>query len=498
MRTGKKALLASVSKSFKHVSVFLLSILLARYLSLDDYGSYLQVMLIATTAIYFSLMGIPSSIYYFVHRVKNKKQFIKRTILMIHALAVLSSIIILFMSDYLAEVLNNSELAEVVFVFVLFILFQIPIKIFEPLMISTDNIIGFVKINLFFNIMFFFAVAIPLVFLDGMLYVYYSMIGFFVLQYLVINISILREYTRLEDNDKSSKEFEDLDDCTLINQLRYSLPIGASGAIAELSRIVDKIIVSSYFSPADLAIYARGAMEIPMLSVIINSLGNILMPKFVKSYAENDISNILVYWHRSTVLIAFVVYPMMVLMITIGDVLIPMLFTEKFNDSIIIFQIYTFTLLFRITTYDSIVRAMGQTKMLLRVTLISLVLNMILTISMIELFGIIGAPFATFLTILAVRLEMLRVIKNLLEIKFIDVFPWIKLLKILSISILSLFFVLPVLSIDMSLVFKFFAASAVYGIVYLIFARVFSLLDTDEIDSLNSIIPRKYLSVLVK
>jgi len=495
LRTGKKALLASVSKSFKHVSVFLLSILLARYLSLEDYGSYLQVMLIATTVIYFSLMGIPSSIYYFFNRVKNKKEFIKRTVYMIHALAITAVLVVLAISDYLSEVLNNPELVDVVFVYILFILFQIPIKLFEPLMISTNNIMGFVRVNLFFNILFFFAVAIPLVFLDDIIYVYYSMIVFFALQYLVVNISLAREYVRFDEKDNSDADF---DECSLITQLRYSLPIGASGAIAELSRIIDKIVVSSYFSPADLAVYARGAMEIPMLSVVINSLGNILMPKFVKSYADNDINNILIYWHRSTVLIAIVVYPLMVLMISIGDVLIPMLFTEKFNDSIIIFQIYTLSLVFRITTYDSIVRAIGQTKMLLRVTFISLVLNLALTIIMIELIGIIGAPIATFITILIVRLEMLRVIKNLLNISFIDVFPWLKLVKILLVSLCALVFVYPLMSLNLMLIVKFFVLSVVYGVAYLFCLRFFSVLDNDEINSLGSVIPQKYLMVLKK
>jgi len=495
LRTGKKALLASVSKSFKHVSVFLLSILLSRYLTLDDYGSYLQVMLIATTAIYFSLMGIPSSIYYFYQRVNNKKEFIRRTILMIHALAILSVTFIVLISDKLAVLLNNPKLTDVVFVFVLFILFQIPIKLFEPLMISTNNVMGFVKVNLFFNILFFFSVAIPLLLMDEIIYVYYSMIGFFALQYTVISISIAREYIDLSDKESIHNGSES---CSLISQLKYSLPIGASGAIAELGRIVDKLIVSNYFSPSELAIYARGAMEIPMLSVIINSLGNILMPKFVKSYKDADINNILMYWHRSTVLIAIVVYPLMVLMIVIGDILIPMLFTEKFNDSIIIFQIYTCTLIFRITTYDSIVRAIGKTNILLKITAISLLLNILLTIVMIENFGIIGAPIATFITILVVRLEMLRVIKGLLKISFLDVFPWFKLFKILLISLISILIVSPLLMIDLMLIMKFFVISIAYGVVYLICLRSFQLLDNNEIDSLNSIIPEKYLSVLRK
>lgn len=494
MRTGKKALLTSVSKSFKHVSVFLLSILLARYLTLDAYGSYLQVMLISNTAIYFSLFGVPSSIYYFMQKVSDKRKFLKRSILIIHVLGIISSVLIVIFSDNISQFFNNRDLLDVAFLCALFVLFQIPIKLFEPIMISTDNIMGFVKINLFFNILFFFVIAIPLVLYSNIVYIYYSMLGFFGLQYLVIYISITREYFKIDNN----KSFNVAEQCKLSTQLKYSLPIGASGAISELSRIVDKIIVSNYFTPAELAIYARGAMEIPMLNVVINSLGNILMPKFVSSYESNNIDDILNYWHRSTVLIAFVVYPLMVLMIAIGDILIPMLFTDKFNDSIIIFQIYTCALIFRITTYDSIIRAIGKTAVLLRVTIISLFFNIALTILFVENFGIYGVPVATLVTVFIVRIEMLRVIKNMLNISFSEVFPWSKLFKILVVSMLPLILVIPFKDIEQVYFVKFMMFSFSYGVGYLILSRMFFLLGESEINALSSILPKKYLKLLVK
>ena len=476
------------------MSVFLLSILLARYLTLDTYGSYLQVMLIANTAIYFSLFGVPSSIYFFMQKVSDKQKFLKRTIFIIHALAIVASILVVIFSENISQFFNNRDLLDIAFLCAFFVLFQIPIKLFEPIMISTDNIMGFVKINLFFNILFFFVIAIPLVLYSDVMYIYYSMLGFFGLQYLVIYISISREYFKINN----SKSVDTATDCSLSTQLKYSLPIGVSGAISEISRIVDKIIVSNYFTPAELAIYARGAMEIPMLNVVINSLGNILMPKFVSSYESNNIDDILTYWHRSTIIIAFIVYPLMVLMIAIGDILIPMLFTDKFNDSIVIFQIYTCALIFRITTYDSIIRAIGKTGVLLRITIISIFFNIVLTILFVENFGIYGVPIATLITVLVVRIEMLRVIKDMLDISFSEVFPWRKLFKILVVSTLPLVLVIPFKDIDQTYFVKFMIFSSVYGVGYLILSRMFALLGEGEIKALGSILPKKYLKLLVK
>lgn len=440
-------------------------------------------------------MGIPSSIYYFLNKVTDQTLFLKRTILSIHILALFSVFIVAINAETITGFLNNKELFDVSFVFVLFILFQIPIKVFEPIMISSKNIMGFVNVNLVFNVLFFFAVAIPIILYSEIIYTYYSMIGFFLLQYIFIYLVIYKQFSSLSS---SYDDNGNIINCSLKEQIKYSFPIGASGAISELSRTIDKIIVSGYFNPSQLAIFARGAMEIPMLNVVINSLGNIMMGSFVSSYDKGDIKSILKFWHKSTVIIAFVVYPMMVLMILIADILIPMLFTEKFNGSIVIFQVYTLALLFRVTSYDAIIRAIGKTRALLSITILSLVVNIVLTVVFIELMGLIGAAVATLITVFIVRLRMLSVISQLLEIKIKQVFPWLKLLKILLASVMSIIIVLPVTYIELPLFLKFTLSSVLYGVMYLVLARLLSLLDKDEVDSLNSIVPNKLMFLFGK
>ena len=495
MRTGKKALLTSISKSVKHVSVFLLSILLARYLSLDDYGTYIQVMLIANTAIYLFLMGIPSSVYFFLVRVKDKKKFLHRTILIIHLLALLAAAIGYFANEQIAASMNNPRLSDFTLIYILFILFQIPIKLYEPTMISSDRIKNFIWINLTFNSLFFFAVAIPLVWLKDIAAIFVWLSVFFAVQYIVIYASIIRVYFKL-DEDQTVNEYPE--DLSLVAQLKYSLPIGTSGAISEVSRIVDKIIVSGYFNPAQLAIYNRGAMEIPMLNVIINSLGNILMPKFVSAYADKDHDAIIRYWHSSIIIIAFAVYPSMVFLISTSDILIPLLFSDKFLPSVIIFQLYSVTFLTRVTTYDSIIRAVGKTGSLLRVTIISIGLNIILTVILIELIGIVGAVIATIFVNFIICSELLRIIKNMLGIHFYEVFPWSRLLRILVVSLLS---AIPVFVYRYSMasgiyIVDFLATGTVFSIAFLLINRKINLLEEMEVNALDSVLPRKLLRII--
>ncbi|PCI71148.1 MAG: hypothetical protein COB38_06540, partial [Gammaproteobacteria bacterium] len=77
MRLSTQVILTSLSKSLKHVGVFILAIFLTRYFTKYEYGSYIQVMLIANTVIYLAIFGIPSSVYYFLPRSKEKKRMMK-------------------------------------------------------------------------------------------------------------------------------------------------------------------------------------------------------------------------------------------------------------------------------------------------------------------------------------------------------------------------------------------------------------------------------------
>ena len=116
--------------------------------------------------------------------------------------------------------------------------------------------------------------------------------------------------------------------------------------------------------------------------------------------------------------------------------LIPFLFSEAYLDSVIIFQIYCLSLISRVTSYDLVARAVGRTPVMFRVSLLSLILNIILSITLIQAFGIIGAPIATVLVLLITRVVHLAIITQLLEIPMKEVFPWRSLFSLLLMAVL--------------------------------------------------------------
>ena len=484
MRLRTQVVLTSISKSLKHVSVFILAIFLTRLISPHDYGSYLQVMVITNTVIYLSIFGIPSSVYYFLPRSAEKRRMMRNTISLLLMVSVGVSACLYFATDLIASRFNNPDLLQFGWLIGAFVLLQIPIKLFEPFMVATKNVPRFVAINASFNIGFLAAVLIPILLGMNLYEVLVVLFGFYLLQMSVIYIAIVITYRQLQD-DAEGEAYR------VKEQVAYSAPIGFSGAIAQVGVAIDKIIVSSYYDPAMLAVYARGAMEIPMLNVVANSLGNILMPKFVEQYHKGNKAEVLRLWHSSIRMMAMFIYPTLVFFILTAGHLIPFLFTEEYIGSVIIFQVYTLGLVTRITSYDAIVRAVGKTGILFKMTMLSVVLNITLTIGLIELIGIVGAPLATVLVGTSLRFIYLIIITRLLDISLAQVFPWMTLLKLLAISGIAALAILPVLALDLSHFLMLVCCGLVFAPVYLIGFRFSGALNPTERKSVSGLLPKK-------
>ena len=70
---GKKSVVLSFCNVTTLIITMLISMIIARYRSLEENGIYTLIMLIVNTVISFAILGIPNSITYFVGKYKKKR-----------------------------------------------------------------------------------------------------------------------------------------------------------------------------------------------------------------------------------------------------------------------------------------------------------------------------------------------------------------------------------------------------------------------------------------
>lgn len=490
MKFSIQFLITALSKSSLHLSIFILSIVLSRYFTKDDYGTYLHIQLITNITVWAFLLGIPHGIYYFLPRSEKPKRYVLSVLIVILCIATLVSSIVFFFTDFLSEFLKNPRIEDLSYVLLLMILFKIPLTIFEPLMISAGRVKAFAKTEVFFNLSFFLTVLIPVIFDASMKDILICLVSIYSLHALIVLFYVFNiSYTHKTDAELH-------EDYSLGDQVRYSLPLGLSMNVLEMSRYVDKVMVSNQSSAEDYAMYTRGAMEIPIIGIIANTLDNLHMPNFVKSYKENNISGLLDTWHSSVRLMAMFIYPCCLFLIVAAPLLIPALFSEKYIGSVIIFQIYSIGILSRISTFDIILRVIGNTKVIFWSALLSIFLNITLTYFFMQLWGLMGAPIATVISLMIMRLTYLIAITKHLDITLKEVFPWFALFKCLVAASMSSIPLIYMLEMSLGVWWNLLVMGIVFSVLYLVIVRSFNTLHDNDRESIRSILPSK-LSWLV-
>jgi len=477
-------LITTISKTTHSISIFALSIILSRYFTKDDYGTYLHVQLIVNFATWAFLLGLPHSVYYFLPRVAEQKKFIFMTLSVIVIISLSTSLLVFYNASSLSSLLSNPALIDLAYIIGLMVLFQIPLSLFEPLMITVGKIKEFSQVEIFFNLGLFALISAAVLFnadvseILMLTAVLYSLRNA-VLIYYASKIAL----SYIKDQVGEAYSFK--------QQLDYSLPIGLSMGVMELSRYTDRIIVSNQTNPEDFAVYTRGAMEIPVVSILANTLDNLMMPKFVESYKNKRTDEILHSWHSMIRLMAVFIYPCCLFLITSASLLIPALFSDKYIGSIIIFQIYTLGLLTRISTFNVIMRAIGKTKIILWISLFSILLNIYLTITLMELWGLLGAPIATVVTTAMMRYAYLIGITYYLKVKMLQVIPWQALAHSLLASVIASLPVIFLLDADINIWVNLLVMAIIYSTIYISLIRKNQSLTIQEKGLIKDYLPTR-------
>ena len=140
-RSFKALLLASGSLLAK-VSGLASAVILARYLSKEDYSTYRQALLAYGTAAPLLALGLPKALYYFLPGEKKRPGgiFLENLLLLVLMGAIFMIGLWLGGAELLAGRFNNPDLAATLLIFAPFALFMLPQGAFSACMMGRDRV----------------------------------------------------------------------------------------------------------------------------------------------------------------------------------------------------------------------------------------------------------------------------------------------------------------------------------------------------------------------
>lgn len=420
---SKDATILSISKGLSMAIAMISAMLLSRFRTLDEYGTYSQIITVINLTTAILMLGLPNSMNYFIARAKDgneRDRFLSLYYNLITILCVIVGLLLYLVLPVIIWYYNNSMISD--FRFVLFILpwTQIIIGGLNNMLIVSGKTIKVLGFNLLRGLMLLF-----IIFCVQLLH---QSFFFYMVCYIVVE-SIFSIWVYIEAKRLTTKWFFNIDICLIKKVLSFSIPMGLASAISTLNVQLDHLMVGRVFSTEELAIFSNAAKELPF-TIISSAFSAVLVPKMAKLFKKNENKLAIEIWKRTIELNAIILFFCATTCFVFAPQIMTLLYSQKYIIGVSVFRIYALALLMRITYWGMILNSKGKSKLIFYSSIISLLLNLLLNYLGIALFGMNGAAIATFLVLAIMAYTQLAFSAHIVGVKIKKIFPWKRLLRI--------------------------------------------------------------------
>lgn len=423
---GWDAAYLTVSKVLVALIGVISSMLLARFRTLDEYGTYSQLIMAVNLFCSLLLLGIPNSVSFFLARAnteKAKQIFLSVYITLCTILSVIIGFCLYILTPIIIAYFDNPAIEKYIYVFAVYPWSSIMIN-------SIANIcVVYGKLNR----LIFYNATNALTTLSLLLIAQYFNWSFQnYMQAYMISLLLFACIGLGWVKHLAGKIWMYIDWLIIKDIIKFSLPMGLASIVGTLNIELDKLVIGGLFSTEEYAIFANVAKEMPVTIVTV-SLTAVLLPQMVRMIKSQDFVGTVKLWgHAIELSLCIMCFIVGVFFVFSSDI-ISFFYSEKYvtHESIIIFRIYTFILLFRAIYWGIILNASGKTKFIFYSSVITLLFNLIGNIVFFYIFGFIGPAISTLMVTAIMNYVQLMFTTSVIKVSIRDIFPWKNILRII-------------------------------------------------------------------
>lgn len=428
---GKDALYLTGSRVLTSIIGVVTSMLLARFRTLGEYGTYSQIIMVTDLVTSILLLGLPNSINYFLAKADTQQE--RRDFLSVYStlstiLTVVIGVCLYLAMPLIIEHFSNPLIRDFAYVFAVY-----P---WSSLFIHSMGNIGIVygKANrlIYYNLMN------AMVILGVLLIAKIADMSFHQYMCMYMGVMILFAIVAIIWSHKLSGGLRLKLDFGLVKDIFiYSIPVGLASVIGTVNVELDKLVIGRFFTVDEYAIFANSARELPV-TVVAVSITTVLLPQMVRMLKHGAHNDAIKLWaHAINISLCFMCLVVGCLFVFAPDI-ISLFYSEKYvtPESIVIFRIYSCILIFRVTYWGIILNATGNTKFIFYSSLLTLLFNLVGNIASYYMIGFIGPAISTLVVTIVMSYVQLKFTTRVIKIPFSRVFPWRDIARVLLITII--------------------------------------------------------------
>ena len=322
-------------------------------------------------------------------------------------------------SDFL---LNNKDIPEIKFLF-LFLIFGVPAYLVEYFYLIKKQNNALIIYALVSFLVQFVLVVLPPLLGYGIKIALIGLVTASVIRYIWLWILLI-------SNSEIHFSF-----AFVKEHLKLGGPLVAATFLSGSAQFVDGFIVTSKFNDETFAIFRYGARELPLAMLLANALSNAMLSDFaIKENLQQNLAKL----KSSVSKLMHFLFPVTAVLLLISHWAFPVVFNSQFAESATIFNIYLLLVISRLLMPQTLLNGLKFTTPIMYAAFFELIINVVLSLFLVQFMGIAGIAIATFVAYLFEKIYLVLFVKAKLNIAISEYIP-VNIYTLYSVVIIVLF-----------------------------------------------------------
>ena len=407
--------------------------ILSRFFSVGDYGTYKQVMYVYSTLLIVFTLGLPKTYAYFLpkHPYDESKAIINKITLLFFLLGAIFSFLLFVGADVIADFLGNPDLIMALRIFSPVPFFLLPTMGLDGIFATyqkTQYLALYTIITSIITIMF---TILPVILLNGN-YIY-AIIGFGIASIMNCATALLLRSLPIKNYPKKNTELK------YKEIIIFAIPLMLASIWGMLYTSANQFFVSRYYGKEAFAIFSNGFTELPFIGMVVGSISTVLLPVFSRLEKGDGLSGDMIQiWNSAMLKSAKILFPISIFCIFMARLVMICLYGLNYDASTIYFQIKSLYGLFYVVPFAPLLIAMGKTKVYSNMTIYFTIILVVIEYFCVKHFDSpVSIAIASEICSIVKCIVFFAIIAHFSLKKTTDILPWKQLLHVLAISVIA-------------------------------------------------------------
>jgi O-antigen/teichoic acid export membrane protein len=370
------------ARAFSAGVTVLIPIVLARLLSVSEYGTFKQFFLVSATLYLVLGLGVPQSLYYFLPRCdpSEKRAHVFHTLVFLAFFGAVGAMAILLSGPLLTR-LGGPSLAKVALPLALYVAGYLGGAALEPGLTAQGRPGAAAISYVVSDSLRAAAFVVPVLLGRGLSASLWGAVGFAAYRLAASWFVLLRGTSGAFVRPR-----------LFSSQLRYALPYGGAMLVAMPQQQLHQYAVSLTSSPAAFAVYSVGCFNLPLVDLLYTPTTEILMYRIGEMERHGHPKEEAIRAFRDAVArLAYAFVPLALGVFVIAPSFLGLLYGPNYVEATPILRVALASVLLAILPVDGVLRAKAKTRLLLFSYLGKIAVSVPLVFGFLHALGPIGA-----------------------------------------------------------------------------------------------------------